>query len=79
VNGGHEQKQRFLPDICSGSKIGGMCMSEPNAGTDVLGMKTNASFDSEKNGWIINGYVVISLGAFFVAPFLVGCNDLPNL
>ena len=45
VNGSHEQKQRFLPDICSGAKIGGMCMSEPNAGTDVLGMKTNAVFD----------------------------------
>ena len=55
VNGSHEQKQRFLPDICSGAKIGGMCMSEPNAGTDVLGMKTNAVFDQEKNGWIING------------------------
>lgn len=55
VNGNHEQKQRFLPDVCSGAKIGGMCMSEPNAGTDVLGMKTNAVFDAEKNGWIMNG------------------------
>jgi len=55
VNGSHEQKQRFLPDICSGAKIGGMCMSEPNAGTDVLGMKTKAEFDSTLNGYIING------------------------
>ena len=55
VNGNHEQKQKFLPDICSGAKIGGMCMSEANAGTDVLGMKTNAHFDEVKNGWVING------------------------
>lgn len=55
VNGTHEQKLQFLPDICSGAKIGGMCMSEPNAGTDVLGMKTKAVYDKEKNGWIING------------------------
>ena len=30
-------------------------MSEPNAGTDVLGMKSNAVYDAEKNGWILNG------------------------
>lgn len=61
VNGSHEQKLRFLPDICSGAKIGGMCMSEPNAGTDVLGMKANAKFDPELNGWIINGTKVTTV------------------
>jgi isovaleryl-CoA dehydrogenase len=55
VNATHEQKERFLPGACSGTTIGGMCMSEPNAGTDVLGMKTNAVYDEEKKGWILNG------------------------
>lgn len=55
VNGNHHQKLQFLPDICAGTKIGGMCMSEPNAGTDVLGMKSNAKFDDTLNGWILNG------------------------
>ena len=55
VNATTEQKRQFLPDLCSGAKIGGMCMSEPNAGTDVLGMKTNAVYDANKKGWIING------------------------
>jgi isovaleryl-CoA dehydrogenase len=55
VNATHEQKQRFLPGACAGTTIGGMCMSEPNAGTDVLGMKTNAVYDEEKKGWILNG------------------------
>ena len=55
VNGSAEQKERLLPAICSGEKIGGMCMSEPAAGTDVLGMKTKAVFDEEKQGWILNG------------------------
>mmetsp|Transcript_6500 Transcript_6500/g.9390 ORF Transcript_6500/g.9390 Transcript_6500/m.9390 type:complete len:273 (-) Transcript_6500:7-825(-) len=32
-----------------------MGMSEPHAGTDVLGMKTQATYDSEKKGWILNG------------------------
>jgi isovaleryl-CoA dehydrogenase len=52
-NGSEEQKARYLPDACSGAKIGGMCMSEPSAGTDVLGMKTKAEKVGDK--WVING------------------------
>jgi isovaleryl-CoA dehydrogenase len=55
VNGNEEQKNRFLPDACSGQIIGGMCMSEPNAGTDVLGMSTKATYDANVDGWILNG------------------------
>uniref|UniRef100_A0A7S4MYF6 Isovaleryl-CoA dehydrogenase n=3 Tax=Odontella aurita TaxID=265563 RepID=A0A7S4MYF6_9STRA len=54
-NGSPEQRRRFLPGACDGSKIGGMCMSEPGAGTDVLGMQTNARYDDALNGWILNG------------------------
>jgi len=42
VNGNELQKKRILPDAVSGQKIGGMCMTEPGAGTDVLAMKTKA-------------------------------------
>ncbi|MCB9738294.1 MAG: acyl-CoA dehydrogenase family protein [Deltaproteobacteria bacterium] len=41
-NGNDEQRARLLPAACSGAAIGGMCMSEPGAGTDVLGMGTTA-------------------------------------
>lgn len=53
VNATQEQKHRFLPDVCSGRKIGGMCMSEPGAGTDVLGMKSTAV--QTEGGWKLNG------------------------
>ena len=80
VNGSHEQKQKFLPDLCSGAKIGGMCMSEPNAGTDVLGMKSKATFDAEKNGWIINGTKVnFMLGGIqdvWSGPLTSPCNEI---
>jgi isovaleryl-CoA dehydrogenase len=52
-NGAHEHKQRWLPDACSGKTVGGMCMSEPGAGTDVLGMKTVARPDGD--GYILDG------------------------
>jgi len=62
-NGSDEQRRRFLPKLCSGEHIGGMCMSEPGAGTDVLGMTTSAKKDGDTyllNGakmWITNGAI----------------------
>lgn len=53
VNGNDEQRARLLPDVCSGAKVGGMCMSEPGAGTDVLGMATKA--DTTSGGYRISG------------------------
>ena len=46
-NGTKEQKQKFLPDLISGKKIGGMGMSEPGAGSDALGMTTKATRESD--------------------------------
>ena len=54
VNGSEEQKSRYLPGLCSGELIGCMAMSEPDYGTDVMGMKTTAELNSEGN-WVING------------------------
>jgi len=54
VNGSEEQKRRFLPGLCSGELVGCMAMSEPDYGTDVMGMKTTAELNSDGN-WVING------------------------
>ena len=53
-NGSEDQKARILPKVCSGEWIGAMAMSEPDAGTDVLGLSTTAEQDGEGN-WILNG------------------------
>jgi len=53
-NGSEDQKNRILPKVCSGEWIGAMAMSEPNYGTDVLGMETTADLNSDGN-WVING------------------------
>ena len=63
VNGNDAQRAKYLPDACSGKKVCGMCMSEPGAGTDVLGMQTTATKKADRyvlNGakmWITNGAV----------------------
>ncbi|MFZ3231031.1 MAG: acyl-CoA dehydrogenase family protein [Pseudobdellovibrio sp.] len=61
VNGSEEQKNKYLPGLSSGALVGAMAMSEPDYGTDVLGMKTTAVKQGDHyvlNGqkmWITNG------------------------
>jgi isovaleryl-CoA dehydrogenase len=60
-NGTHEQKQRYLPKLLSGEHVGALAMSEPGAGSDVVGMRTRAQRKGDRyvlNGskmWITNG------------------------
>ena len=53
-NGNEEQKARILPRVCSGEWIGAMAMSEPDIGTDVLGLSTTAVLQ-EDGTWLLNG------------------------
>jgi isovaleryl-CoA dehydrogenase len=48
-----QQRDRFLADVISGKKLGCMCMTEPGAGTDVLGMTTTARRDGDH--YVLNG------------------------
>ena len=62
-NASDDQKKRWLPKLVNGEHVGAMGMSEPGAGTDVMGMKTTAVRDGDVyvvNGrkmWITNGAV----------------------
>ncbi|KAI4277089.1 MAG: hypothetical protein L6R38_005500 [Xanthoria sp. 2 TBL-2021] len=53
LNGTPEQKERFLPSLVSGEKIGALAMSEHSAGSDVVSMKTTAK--KVDGGYILNG------------------------
>lgn len=48
-----EQRARYMPKVLSGEWIAGMGMTEPGAGTDVLGMRTTARRDGD--AWVIDG------------------------
>ncbi|MDC0236405.1 isovaleryl-CoA dehydrogenase [Gammaproteobacteria bacterium] len=60
-NGTEQQKQKYLPKLCTGEHIGALAMSEPNAGSDVVSMKLTAKKQNDHyvlNGnkmWITNG------------------------
>lgn len=51
--GTEDQKKKYLPKLCSGEHVGALAMSEPNAGSDIVSMKTTAT--KKGNKWILNG------------------------
>ena len=52
-NGTEEQKRKYLPDLCSGRKLGAFGLTEPNAGTDASGQQTTAVLDGDH--YVLNG------------------------
>ena len=53
TNGTQEQKERFLPLMATGEKRGGICITEPNAGSDVQAIETRAVRDGDD--YVVNG------------------------
>lgn len=51
--GSEEQKQKYLPELCTGKKLWGFGLTEPEAGSDAGGSKTKAFL--EDGQWTING------------------------
>jgi len=66
-NGTEAQKRKYLPKLISGENVGALAMSEPNAGSDVVSMRTRADKRGDRyvlNGskmWITNGPVADTL------------------
>ena len=56
IAGSQAQKQRYLPAIASGAERASFALSEPDAGSDVVGMRTRATADPQRDGgWVLNG------------------------
>ena len=51
--GNEEQKQKYLPKLCSGETLWGFGLTEPNAGSDAGNSRTNAVLEGDE--WVING------------------------
>jgi butyryl-CoA dehydrogenase len=51
--GTEDQKQRYLPKLCSGEWLGCFALTEPDTGSDAANQRTRAR--KENGGWVING------------------------
>jgi len=68
--GNEEQKQNYLPKLCSGEyRAGGFCLTETMAGSDPAGMKTTAV--KEGDDYVLNGTKVYITSATFADLFVV--------
>ena len=63
--GNDEQKQKWLPGICSGEKIAAFGLTEPEAGSDATNSKTTGVLSDDGKHYVLNGQkIFISNGAW---------------
>jgi alkylation response protein AidB-like acyl-CoA dehydrogenase len=85
--GSSEQKRRYLPKAAAGEAIGAFALSEPDAGSDVQALKTQARragaawvLDGEKtwisNGGLANFYVIFARAEEGISAFIVDAGEV---
>lgn len=67
--GTEEQKEKYLPDLLSGKKLGAFGLTEPNAGTDAAGTQTKAYLD--KGEWVLNGSKIFISGGGIADVYII--------
>ena len=53
--GTEDQRQQWLPDLCSGLALGAFGLTEPEAGSDAGATRTRAVLDRASDEWVIDG------------------------
>jgi glutaryl-CoA dehydrogenase (non-decarboxylating) len=76
--GSEDIRQRYLPQLASGEKIGAFGLTEPNAGTDVIALETKAVKDG--NDWLLSGEKMwISLSDIADVFVIIAWTDLEKM
>lgn len=55
VHGTEEQRRAYLPELATGRRRTGIGLTEPDAGTDLQGIRTTARLDTESDTYVVNG------------------------
>ncbi|MFQ5499477.1 MAG: acyl-CoA dehydrogenase family protein [Candidatus Zixiibacteriota bacterium] len=75
--GSEELKQKYLPDMASGKRIGAYCITEPNAGTDVASLATTAI--DKGDHFLVNGTKSFVTSAGYAGLFIVFAKTDPSV
>ena len=67
--GNEDQKQKYLPKLCSGEWLGAFGLTEPNAGTDASAQQTMAVADGDD--YILNGNKIFITNAGYAHVYLI--------
>ncbi|WP_328365310.1 acyl-CoA dehydrogenase family protein [Micromonospora zamorensis] len=69
IHGTEEQKQAYLPDLATGARRSGIGLTEPDAGTDLQGIRTTARLDGDH--YVVNGTKMWITNARYADPLPV--------
>ncbi len=75
-HGTDEQRQRFLPPLCRGERLGAYALTEPNAGSDAAAIATTAA--RVEGGWRLNGRKVFITNGGEADEYLVYASSDPD-
>ncbi len=75
--GTEAQKQRWLPELANGKRIGAYCLTEPNAGSDAAAIATSAKLVGEQ--WVLNGTKIFVTNGAFAGLFVVYARTDPSV
>lgn len=74
VHGTEEQKNKYLPGVCSGKDIGVFALSEPGAGSDAASIIT--TFEKKDGGYVINGTkIFITMGSMATSALVFAISE----
>ena len=71
------QKQRWLPELASGKRLGAYCLTEPNAGSDAAAIATTAKLVGDQ--WVLNGTKIFVTNGAFAGLFVVYARTDPSV
>ena len=69
--GSEEQKQKYLPGLCSGKLVVSYCLTEPGSGSDALAAKTKAILSEDGTHYLVTGQKMWITNAGFADIFVV--------
>jgi alkylation response protein AidB-like acyl-CoA dehydrogenase len=69
MHGTEEQKQKYLPELATGERRSGIGLTEPDAGTDLQGIRTTARLDGDH--YVVNGAKMWITNARYASPLPV--------
>jgi alkylation response protein AidB-like acyl-CoA dehydrogenase len=76
LHGTTEQKEKYLPDLATGKRRSGIGLTEPEAGSDLQGIKTTARLEGDE--YVINGTKTWITNARYADPLPVLVKTDPN-
>lgn len=74
--GSKELKQKYLPDMAAGKRVGAYCVTEPNAGTDIAALETTA--EDKGDHYLLNGTKTFVTSAVYAGVFIVFAKTHPG-